>query len=72
MKERMGDAFLWALTAVGLMLAGIAFFLMKGSADPASDKLIICAILFLPFYGVGWLIRYIFSGRTDLWVNPTR
>ena len=72
MKKRMGDAFLWALTAVGLMLSGIAFFLMKGSADPSFDKLIICAILFLPFYGIGWLIRYIFSGRTDLWINPTR
>ena len=51
---------------------GNCIFLMKGSADPSFDKLIICAILFLPFYGIGWLIRYIFSGRTDLWINPTR
>jgi len=70
MGKRLGDAFLWGLSVIGLTLSG-GLFLMLGGNDTVLEKLTVCSLIFLPFFGIGWLIRYIFTGRTDLWLSPT-
>lgn len=72
MKHRIGDALFWVFSAIGLAIASLIFLMMSNNADSTFDKLSFCGIIFSPFFGVGWLIRYVFTGRTDLWINPTR
>ena len=70
MKERFGDACFWVLSLMGIMFTWGMFFMIGGD-DTVLEKLKFCSIIFLPFFGIGWLVRYIFTGRIDLRLSPT-
>lgn len=72
MKERIGDALFWALSAIGVVLAGFVFWVGINVEDSILETISRCALLFFPFFCIGWLIRYVFTGRTDVTLTPTR
>jgi len=69
MIERIGDACFWVLSLNGIICAVLWIILAIMTGDiliSFSDILI-----FIFFIVAGWLIRFILTGRTDLWISLT-
>jgi hypothetical protein len=69
MKERFGDACFWVLSLMGIMFSGGMFFNMISQKEVLLS--LAAFLLFLLFFGLGWVIRYILTGRIDVRLSPT-
>jgi hypothetical protein len=71
MKERIGDAFFWVLGVFSLIFGPLPFWGM-GLDTPVLERLFFCFLTFVTLFAIGWLIRYVFTGRMDIQPSPTK
>jgi hypothetical protein len=69
MKERIGDACFWVFSLNGIICSVIWIIIGIMTGDILFSFYDILVFIF--FIVAGWLIRYLLTGRTDLWISLT-